>query len=112
MRTAQDFLSLTSKIQMDLNAAAAKLTELRAWIASLDLPVDEVPFREEKGLAFVKHTAHEYTDSSIADELALMGAGPEFIDRALLVAAEVRRRLTEIALLEASKERVAVGETK
>lgn len=91
MRTAQDFITLTAQIQMDLRAAQAKMTELRAWIANLKLPEDDIPFSEDKGLAFVRNTAHEYTDTSLADELALMGADRGFIDRALHVAAEVRR---------------------
>ncbi len=83
MRTAQDFLSLTSKIQMDLAAAQAKLTELRAWIAGLDLPTEERPFSEEKGMALVRNTSHEYTDESLAAELEAMGAPQDFIVNAL-----------------------------
>lgn len=95
MRTAQDFLSLTSAIQMDLRAASAKMVELRAWVANLDLPTEEHPFDEERVMAFVRRMAGPagYTDSSLADELALMGADAGFIDRALLVAAQVRREL-------------------
>ena len=46
-------------------------------------------------MGFVRRMAGPagYTDSSLADELALMGADPGFIDRALIVAAEVRREL-------------------
>ena len=96
MRTAQDFLSLTSKIQMDLRATQAKVTELRAWIANLDLPEEAKVFSEEKALAVVRNTAHVYTESSLADELALQGADREFIDQALLVAAEVRRATKDV----------------
>lgn len=87
----EDFKTVASKIRYDLTAAQAKLTELVTMIASLDIPTEDVPFSEAKGLAFVRNTAHEYTDSSIADELALMGASREFIDRALIVAADQRR---------------------
>jgi len=90
--TDQDFKTVASKIRYDLTAAQAKLTELMVMLASIDLPTDETPFSEEKGMAFVRNTAHVYTDMSLADELALMGADPDFIDRALLVAADVRRR--------------------
>ena len=31
----QDLLEISAKMQMDVNALAAKLTELRSWIASL-----------------------------------------------------------------------------
>jgi hypothetical protein len=88
---AEDFKTVANKIRYDLTAAQAKLTDLNAMIASLQLPTEERVFSEAKGLAFVRNTAHEYTDSSLADELALMGADPKFIDRALLLAAEVRR---------------------
>lgn len=89
--TAEDFKAVASKIRYDLTAAQAKLTDLNNMLASLDLPHEERVFNEERGLTFVRNTAHEYTDSSLADELALMGADKGFIDRALLVAAEVRR---------------------
>ncbi len=88
MRTAQDFLSLTSKIQMDLAAAQAKLTELRAWIAGLDLPTEDQPFSEANGMALVRNTGHEYTPASLAAELEARGASQEFIVRALAEAAK------------------------
>jgi hypothetical protein len=90
--TRQDAESIVRKLQYDLDSARVKLTELRAYIAALDLPSEAEPFSEAKGLAFVRNTAHEYTDSSIADELALMGADATFVDRALIYAAELRRR--------------------
>jgi hypothetical protein len=87
----RDLLNIAHKLRYDLDSARAKLVELTAYIVALNLPTEAQPFSEAKGLAFVRNTAHEYTDSSLADELALMGADREFIDRALLVAAEVRR---------------------
>lgn len=89
--TAEDFKTVANKIRYDLTAAQAKLTDLANMVASLDLPSEERVFSEARGMRFVRNTAHEYTDSSLADELALMGADREFVDRALLVAAEVRR---------------------
>jgi hypothetical protein len=86
---------VANKIRYDLTAAQAKLTDLNAMISSLDLPSEERVFSEQRGLAFVRRMAGPagYTDSSLADELALMGADRGFIDRALIVAAEVRREL-------------------
>ena len=89
--TAEDFKTVAAKIRYDLTSAQAKLTDLNNMVNSLDLPTGEKPFSEARGMRFVRNTAHEYTDSSLADELALMGADAGFIDRALLVAAEVRR---------------------
>lgn len=89
--SAEDFKTVANKIRYDLSAAQAKLTELANMLVSLDLPSEERVFNEDRAIAFVRNTAHEYTDSSLADELALMGADPVFVDRALLVAAEVRR---------------------
>jgi len=82
---------MAAKIRYDLTAAQAKMTDLKRMIDSLELPSEAKPFSEARGMRFVRNTAHEYTDSSLADELALMGADAGFIDRALLVAAEVRR---------------------
>ena len=82
---------MVAKIRYDLTAAQAKLTDLKRMVDSLELPTSVQPFSEARGMRLVRNTAHEYTDSSLADELALMGADPGFIDRALLVAAEVRR---------------------
>jgi hypothetical protein len=90
--TRQDAESIVRKLQYDLDSARVKLTELRAYIAALDLPSETEPFSETRGFSFVRNTAHEYTDSSIADELALMGADATFVDRALIYAAELRRR--------------------
>ena len=90
--TRSDLETLVRKIHYDVDSARVKLIELRAHIAALDLPSVEEPFSEEKALAFVRNTAHEYTDSSLADELALRGADRGFIDRALMVAADVRRQ--------------------
>jgi hypothetical protein len=95
MRTAQDFLALTNKIQMDLRSANAKLTELRAWIAALPLPEDEVGFDPELGMALVRNTAHEYTDFSLAEELLGMGADQAFVESALIDAAAIRKQLAE-----------------
>jgi hypothetical protein len=89
--TGSDLLNIAHKIRYDLDSARMKLQELQAFIVALNLPTREEPFSEARGMRLVRHTAHEYTDSSLADELALMGAGREFIDRALVVAAEVRR---------------------
>lgn len=36
--TPQDILELTHKLQMDLNAAAAKLVTLRSWLAAQPAP--------------------------------------------------------------------------
>lgn len=90
--SAEDFKTVAAKIRYDLSSAQAKLTELANMLTSLDLPSEERVFNEDRAIAFVKNTAHEYTDSSLADELALQGADRGFIDRALLVAAEVRRK--------------------
>ena len=81
MRTAQDFISLTSKIQMDLRAAEAKITELRAWLAALPLPTEEHPISEATLLILARNTRHEYTEGSLRDELALKGADPEMVER-------------------------------
>lgn len=89
--TAQDFQQLTARMQMDLRAAEAKLVQLRAWLAALDLPTEEKQFNPETALAFVRQVGWQYTDSSLADELWAQGADRDFVDRALHVAAEVRR---------------------
>ena len=89
--TRQDLETIVRKIHYDIDSARIKLIELRAFVTALDLPDAVEQFSEARGMRLVRNTAHEYTDSSLADELALMGADPGFIDRALLVAAEVRR---------------------
>lgn len=89
--TAEDFKTVANKIRYDLTAAQAKLTDLMNMLATLELPTEDRVFSESRAMTLVRNTAHEYTDSSLADELALMGADRGFIDRALLVAAEVRR---------------------
>lgn len=90
MRTAQDFIDLTAKIQMDLRAANAKMTELRAWIAALPLPEEKAEFSEERFLTFVRNTAHVYTDASLEDEIRSHGGTDEFVAKALKLAGEVR----------------------
>lgn len=90
MRTAQDFINLTSKIQMDLASAQVKLTELRAWIVGLDLPTDEQPFSEQAARGLVENTAFWYPDASLRDELERRGATPELIENLLAEASAIR----------------------
>lgn len=93
MRTAQDFLSLTSAIQMDIRAANAKLTELRAWIANLDLPTDETPYSLERGEAYVREVGWMYTDRSLAEDLKERGAAGEHIPLLLALAGKRREEI-------------------
>ena len=93
MRTAQDFLKLTTQLQMDLRAAAAKLVELRAWIANLDLPTDETPYSLERGEAYVQEVGWMYTDSSLAADLGERGATAEHIPLLLGLAAKRREQV-------------------
>lgn len=102
MKTRQDFVDFTARIQMDVRsgqnpAALAKLVELRAHLVNLDLPEGDQPFNERAALALVRNTAHEYTDRSLTDELARMGANQEFIDEMLELAQSVRNGATEQA---------------
>ena len=90
MRTAQDFISLTAKIQMDLGAAQAKMTELRAWIAALPLPEESIEFSEAAALALVRNCAYWYPDESLRDELHRRGAAPDVIDKVMAEAGAVR----------------------
>ncbi len=93
MRTAQDFLSLTSAIQMDLRAATAKMVELRAWVANLDLPTDETPYSLERGEAYVRAIGYMYTDSSLAEDLQERGAKAGDIPLLLGLAAKRREQV-------------------
>jgi hypothetical protein len=88
--TAQDFISLTAAIQMDMRAAQAKMVELRAWIAALELPTDEQPYTIERGEAYVQQVGWMYTDASLADDLKERGADEEHI--ALLLGLAAKRR--------------------
>ena len=93
--TKTDLETLVRKIEYDLNSTRVKLTELRAWIAALDLPTAEQPFNEERFLTFVERTAHIYTDDSLIEELALQQgrpADPVFADKVLDLAKQVRER--------------------
>lgn len=93
MRTAQDFISLTAAIQMDLRAAQAKMIELRAWVASLDLPTDEQPYDLERGEAYVREVGWMYTDNSLAADLRELGANDDHIPLLLAVAAKRREQV-------------------
>jgi hypothetical protein len=98
MRTAQDFISLTAAIQMDLRAAQAKMTELRAWVANLDLPVDEAPYTLERAEAYVNQVGWMYTDASLAEDLKEHGASEDHIPLLLALASKRREQLqTEAA---------------
>ncbi len=93
--THEDFKTITAKLRYDLTAAQAKLTELMRMVAALELPEETQSFNERTALSFVRNAGHEYPDTSLADELALRGADAAFIDRALMLAAEVRRKNAE-----------------
>ena len=93
--TGDDLLNIAHKIRYDLDSARAKLIELQAYITALNLPTTETPFSEERFLKFVGNTAHIYTDESIADEIRTHGGDEEFVQRALELAAVVRRRNPE-----------------
>jgi hypothetical protein len=93
MRTAQDFISLTAAIQMDLRAAQAKMVELRAWIAALDLPTEEQPYTLERGEAYVNQVGWMYTEASLADDLKERGADETHIPLLLAVAAKRREQV-------------------
>lgn len=88
--TKEDVDTLVRKINYDIDSARAKLTELRAYLAALDLPTADQPFNEERFLKFVRNTAHVYTDESLKDEARIQGAPEEFLPRVLKVAGEVR----------------------
>ena len=81
--TADDFIRITAEIQMALREAQTKMVELRAWLASLDLPTDEQPVSEETLAKLVANTRHEYTEQSLREELRLRGADDDMIDRLL-----------------------------
>ena len=93
MRTAQDFISLTAAIQMDLRAAQAKMTELRAWIANLDLPTDEVPYSLERGQQYVQEVGWMYTDQSLTADLLERGATEDHIPLLLALAGKRREQV-------------------
>lgn len=93
MRTAQDFISLTAAIQMDQRAAQAKMVELRAWIAALDLPTEEEPYTLERGEAYVSQVGWMYTDASLADDLLERGAEKEHVQLLLALAAKRREQV-------------------
>ncbi len=89
---AQDFIKLTAAIQMDLRAAQAKMTELRAWIASLNLPTDESPYSIERGEAYVQTVGWMYTDHSLEADLRERGATDDDIPLLLGLASKRRER--------------------
>jgi hypothetical protein len=91
--TAQDFISLTAAIQMDLRAAQAKMVELRAWIASLELPDESEPYTIERGEAYVNQVGYLYTDLSLEADLRERGASYEHIPFLLGLAAKRREQV-------------------
>lgn len=93
MRTAQDFISLTAAIQMDLRAATAKMVELRSWIANLELPTEETPYSIERGEEYVRQVGYLYTDRSLADDLIERGIDAKDVPLLLGVAAKRREQV-------------------
>lgn len=114
--TRQDVVELTARVQMDVNealkrvdapelhAACAKLVELRAWLVDAFGPVEPAKFDPDKALRFVERVGWDYTDSSLSAELHAMGATREFIDRALIRAAEVRRTREGVPAEQSAKK--------
>jgi len=76
--TRDDFIQLTARLQMDLRASQAKLTELRSWLATLDLPErpDDPARRRQLAETFVRNGGYGLTEPSLADELDLRRIEP------------------------------------